>query len=221
MTNHFVFLFLSQVKYSTHLTINDKSIDGVLGTWTQDSRWWLQTNPLSYGGNQIGSVCVESSLRFRLIETFITLYPEAMLLLFQLNLCHTNRYLFNILSSDESIWRKFTLDHISCLSSVIENSAKQLSFFRNQLSNFFDATDWSKTDANTLTQFWVTVRVYTTFIIWPKWWQKKFWSIGSRMPLKQSTAKINYMLHRMNQTNWTSGMFEAVQSLNVKANFSR
>ena len=33
-----LFLFFLQYKYSTNLTINDRSIDGVLGIRTQDSR---------------------------------------------------------------------------------------------------------------------------------------------------------------------------------------
>ena len=38
-------LFFSFEKHSTNLTINDERVDGVLGTWTQGSRYLL-----SYGG---------------------------------------------------------------------------------------------------------------------------------------------------------------------------
>ena len=40
-----LFLFFSFEKHSTNLTINDERVDGVLGTWTQGSRYLL-----SYGG---------------------------------------------------------------------------------------------------------------------------------------------------------------------------
>jgi len=50
-----------------------------------------------------------------------------------MTLCHTNRYLFQILSSDESIWKRFTIEHIPCFSNVIETTAKRLSYVRMPL----------------------------------------------------------------------------------------
>ena len=50
-TTFCLFSFFSQCKdkYSTNLTINEKSINGVLGTQIWGSRMYGQTNPLSYG----------------------------------------------------------------------------------------------------------------------------------------------------------------------------
>ena len=39
-----------KIKYSTNLTMNDKFVDGVLGTRTWGCRGQVQANPLSYGG---------------------------------------------------------------------------------------------------------------------------------------------------------------------------
>ena len=48
----FIFVLFShcKVNYSTNLTINDKSVDGVHESRTQGDIWKAQTNPLSYGG---------------------------------------------------------------------------------------------------------------------------------------------------------------------------
>ena len=43
-----LFSFFSHEKYSSN-TINEKSVDGVLGTRTRAAGWQVQTNPLSYG----------------------------------------------------------------------------------------------------------------------------------------------------------------------------
>ena len=44
------FFFFTNGKYSINLTIEDKGVDGVLGTRTWGGRMLAQTNPLSYGG---------------------------------------------------------------------------------------------------------------------------------------------------------------------------
>ena len=51
----FIFvLFLHRTdKYSTNLTINEKSIDGMLGSQTRAAEWKAQTNPPSYGGTPL------------------------------------------------------------------------------------------------------------------------------------------------------------------------
>ena len=37
-------------RYSTNLTTNEKSVDGMLGSRIRGAGWKAQTNPLSYGG---------------------------------------------------------------------------------------------------------------------------------------------------------------------------
>ena len=53
-TDLFLFIFVlfshHKDKYSTELTINDKSADGVLGVKPRAAWWNVETNPLSYGG---------------------------------------------------------------------------------------------------------------------------------------------------------------------------
>ena len=52
-THTFLFIFIlftMQNQISTNLTMNDKFVDGVLGTRTWGCRGQVQANPLSYGG---------------------------------------------------------------------------------------------------------------------------------------------------------------------------
>ena len=50
MASFCLFLFFSYDKYSTNVTINDKSIDGVLRSQTRGGTMIGQMNPLGYGG---------------------------------------------------------------------------------------------------------------------------------------------------------------------------
>ena len=47
-------------KYSTNFTINDKSIDEVLGSRTRAAWWKAQTNPLSYGGTPVVNLLAQT-----------------------------------------------------------------------------------------------------------------------------------------------------------------
>ena len=63
-----LFSFLSHDKHSTNLTINDKNIDGVLGTQTWAAGWLVQMNPLSYGGTP-----KLFNVTFHLIKSYVTI----------------------------------------------------------------------------------------------------------------------------------------------------
>ena len=52
-----LFSFFSHDKFSTNLSINYKSIDGVVGTQTRGGKMEVQSNPLSYGGTPIWLKC--------------------------------------------------------------------------------------------------------------------------------------------------------------------